>query len=753
MALFRNPFTVPVGATAGSGALEAVFVDDSGVLRYLSSNGGVCWSVEDLPGGPYHLGGGSQRYGGIVAVNGCSADPETATINVFWTDGTSSGEPTGALGQLELTVDGWSASPQYPVGSVPIITSLCVAYTPPVLGRSCPVLYGTAVDQQLVVTAFNGSAWNPPQAFTDDSWALDWYGQLLAPTEAPQSSGTPSFNVFVNQMGSRNLIQLNPADDAGHMTLWHVLESPGLSGTAGKAGGVFPGGLVAVVQPITDAGAPAPACVYLDEQQDDDQRNLMVWAAAFGQAMALPVPNLGARLAVAGQTVAGFNTTLYVIGSDDSVYAIPQIGMCFDGQLPMMGPAAQIYAGGSGTDPVQLAPDRVPGDAPALLVVGTDQSLWLYELTGRPGSYSSTLPGYTGLWAGCQVQQNAVLPPVALTGPLPGGTGLPVGSTVSAPSGRSDLTLTVRSTGLVLTDGDTQVWSLSLSGDVAGAMLTQDGDLRVVDPSGDQLWSSDTAGNAGATLQFVDAPPSVQIIGSDGTPLWLSNRVQAPCPAGTVIAPGWQIAAGGAVLVMQFDGNLVLLDPYTQPVWATRTTGGDGIPAGHSAAFTHAGNLEVYDASGTNVVWSSETVGGGPGDTITLAGDPTPCLEITAAGSLTFRAGQPGNAGGTVDTCPPGWWFTVGSTLTGFWGEELQMLSDQLAYGVPGERPVWSQPGSSAVFTTDGDLQVLDDQGSVTWSAGVNGAQLALDPGQGHFPIRLAVLDQSDNVLWTTNPV
>ncbi|MFE2021878.1 hypothetical protein ACFW9O_27950 [Streptomyces sp. NPDC059499] len=746
MALFRNPFTVPVGAPAGSGALEAVFVDESGVLRYLSSNGGVCWSVEDLPGGPYYLSGGSRRYGGIVAVVGCSEDPAADTVNVFWTDGSSSGAPSGYLGQLELTADGWSTSPQCPVGSVPIVTSLCVAYTPPVRGRSCPVLYGTDNGEQLVLTAFNGSTWNPYQGFTDDRWALDWYTQLLAPTEAPGSSGVPHFNLFVNQDDSGNLIQLSSNNVPGDTTWWHTLESPGLSGRLGDAGGVFPGGLVAVVQPVTDTASAVPAAIYLDDSKDG-QRNLMVWPAAFGQAMALPVPNLGAQLAIAGQTVAGLNTTLYVIGSDDSVYAIPQIGTCFNGQMPMMGPASQIYAGGSGTDPVQLAPDRVPGDIPALLVVGTDQSLWLYGLTNESGSFSTTLPGYTGQWSGCQVQQNAAFPPVALPSPLPGGTALPVGSTVS---GQNGMALAVQSTGLMFTDGGTQVWSLPLSGDVGGAVLTQDGDLRVVDLSGDQLWSSGTTGSAGATLQFADDPPRVQIVDSNGTPLWLSNRVQAPCPPGTSIPPGGQVAAGGAVLIMQLDGNLVLLDQFGQPAWDAGTTGGNGSLAGHSAAFTQAGNLEIYDDSGTNVVWSSENIGGGPGDSFTLSSVPTPCLEITAAGSPTFRAGQPGYFDGAAASCAPCWCFTPGTAMTGLWSDELRMQSDQFVYwNIATEHIYWSEPGSSAVFTTDGDLHVLDDQGSVTWSAGVNGTQLALDPNS--FPIRLVIMDQSDTVLWSVN--
>jgi hypothetical protein len=114
----------------------------------------------------------------------------------------------------------------------------------------------------------------------------------------------------------------------------------------------------------------------------------------------------------------------------------------------------------------------------------------------------------------------------------------------------------------------------------------------------------------------------VQLVGDDGFPFWFSNRTQAPCPAGTLIAPGAQIAADGVVLVMQLDGNLVLLDRSGQPVWNTGTDGSDGNTPGHSAAFTEAGALEVYDSTGVNLVWSSADSGGSPGDTLTVSTSP-----------------------------------------------------------------------------------------------------------------------------------
>ncbi|WP_285566216.1 hypothetical protein [Streptomyces sp. RTGN2] len=123
------------------------------------------------------------------------------------------------------------------------------------------------------------------------------------------------------------------------------------------------------------------------------------------------------------------------------------------------------------------------------------------------------------------MRQNAVLPPVQLVSPMPGGTALPVGSSVSTPLNSR---LTVQPTGLLLTAGSTPVWSVPLEG-VGGATPTQSADLTVV-----------------------DAPPTVQVLDGNGFPFWYSNRTQGPCSPGTRIALGAQIAAAdGVVLVIQ----------------------------------------------------------------------------------------------------------------------------------------------------------------------------------------------------------
>ena len=61
---------------------------------------------------------------------------------------------------------------------------------------------------------------------------------------------------------------------------------------------------------------------------------------------------------------------------------------------------------------------------------------------------------------------------------------------------------------------------------------------------------------------------------------------------------------GNYRLVMQSDGNLVLYNTSSSPVWASGTSG----TAGRTAAFQSDGNLVIYAADGSST-WNSGTNG------------------------------------------------------------------------------------------------------------------------------------------------
>ncbi|MFF4105078.1 FG-GAP-like repeat-containing protein [Streptomyces sp. NPDC001903] len=73
--------------------------------------------------------------------------------------------------------------------------------------------------------------------------------------------------------------------------------------------------------------------------------------------------------------------------------------------------------------------------------------------------------------------------------------------------------------------------------------------------------------------------------------------------AGTTLSSGQEFNSGLSKLVMQADGNLVLLTKDSKPIWATNTNGNPGA----IARMQSDGNLVVYKADGTTKLWSSNT--------------------------------------------------------------------------------------------------------------------------------------------------
>jgi hypothetical protein len=87
--------------------------------------------------------------------------------------------------------------------------------------------------------------------------------------------------------------------------------------------------------------------------------------------------------------------------------------------------------------------------------------------------------------------------------------------------------------------------------------------------------------------------------------------------SGEILTPGQALIsrAGGYVLVMQYDGNLVLYAPGNRAIWGSGTAGRPGTVLRMQAD----GNLVLY-APGNRAIWDSGTHGR-PGTVLVMQGD------------------------------------------------------------------------------------------------------------------------------------
>lgn len=76
-------------------------------------------------------------------------------------------------------------------------------------------------------------------------------------------------------------------------------------------------------------------------------------------------------------------------------------------------------------------------------------------------------------------------------------------------------------------------------------------------------------------------------------------------PAGTVLASGQSVSSNAAKLLMQADGNLVIVSNASKVLWSSGTAGNNGA----TARVLASGSLAVYSADGSAVLWSPEVPG------------------------------------------------------------------------------------------------------------------------------------------------
>lgn len=209
--------------------------------------------------------------------------------------------------------------------------------------------------------------------------------------------------------------------------------------------------------------------------------------------------------------------------------------------------------------------------------------------------------------------------------------------------------------------------------------METDGNLAETVAGGLTLWTSGTAGHAGAHL-VMGTNGNLVIYGTDGEVVWSSNSTTTGCPqlvlqndGNQVIyatKPAWangivdnhvysggELLAGWAIyspppeefrLAMQSDGNLVLRDASGKPLWSS----GTGHHPGANAVMQSDGNLVVYDKT-AHALWSSGA-GGNAGSHLTMQSDGNLVVYSTAGHALwSSHTSHQGTGGTQAPTAPP----------------------------------------------------------------------------------------------------
>lgn len=238
---------------------------------------------------------------------------------------------------------------------------------------------------------------------------------------------------------------------------------------------------------------------------------------------------------------------------------------------------------------------------------------------------------------------------------LPGGT-LTAGQFLTSADGHYELTL--QGDGnlvLYLLNGagaPRAIWQSDTSGDIGDrAVLQSNGNLVLVDASGQTLWSTNKTAAGCTNLKVQD----------DGN-LVLYTATSAYWDTGTVthgMSPGDRLMPGEAIfapeehyeLAMQGDGNLVLYSP-TGAIWSSRTS----KQPGDYAIMRTNGDLVVVNSAGTDK-WISATYDN-PGASVSLLSDGN--MEIISAGSVIWQTKTSGSTAGksrfprpAFTPCPP----------------------------------------------------------------------------------------------------
>ena len=183
---------------------------------------------------------------------------------------------------------------------------------------------------------------------------------------------------------------------------------------------------------------------------------------------------------------------------------------------------------------------------------------------------------------------------------------------------------------------------------------------------------------------------------------------------------------GQYYLIFQRDGNLVLYNRSSKPIWEAKTTN-----RGTQAIFQNDGNFVVY-APGNRPIFSSNTAGK-RGNKLVVQNDGNLVLynRATPLWATNTNNNDSGNGNGNGN----GWGFRGGSVKPGY-----EFYKNNKVYSA--DRSVY------LMFQNDGNLVLARNNGDVIWAAGTdNKGSRAEFQNDGN----LVVYDSYNRAVWGSN--
>jgi|SRR5579859_6110165 len=211
-------------------------------------------------------------------------------------------------------------------------------------------------------------------------------------------------------------------------------------------------------------------------------------------------------------------------------------------------------------------------------------------------------------------------------------------------------------------------------------------------------------------------------------------------------------------LTVQSDGNVVLYDPYSRPLWATKT---DYHPSGVQLVLEIDGNLALYQNDPV-AIWTSGTHGVGPSPFLLMQNDGNLAMYTgqqpywaTSTDVPTFRNHPTRGNSLNVDEG-----LGIGDSListNGAFRLTLEIDGNLVEYNQSTGSAVWTSNtakslGWCLIMQEDGNLVLYDAHKAPIWASGTsghNGAGMTLEDDGGIMIIMLQAAGETQH-LWTS---